>query len=299
MNDIDTLFGLLSSDNDKVRSKAFLNLALLVEKTLIPALSRQSDNLLNERGLLNPTLTKEDACHVLERLCLKLNSDETRLGMKVSMACLIGKFGNIEYLDSILKCLSTHYRPLDNQQAYSVLASINPHYLDKECSENIRNLLEKYDFLSILNAFFERGDDHLNQGIFHMFGKMSLIICMDETTKRQYNTVILCHLYNEYQFSDYERANGIISLLDCDVLLKGNPEETKAVLERYSTLEVFDNLIGRDNEVFLSNLRKECPEELRDLIPDNIDDSEHKRAYEKLKNRISRIRHILLRNNLV
>jgi hypothetical protein len=298
MNDIDTLFELLSSDNDKVQGKAFSNLSLLVEKTLIPGLSRQNDNLLNEMKLLNPMLTKEDAYHILERLCLKLNSDETRLGMKVSMACLIGKFGNVEYLDNVLQCLSAHYQSFDNQQAYSVMASINPQYLDKEYSEKIRNLFEKYDFLSILNAFFERGDDHLNQAIFHMFGKMKSIMLMDEAVKRQYNAVILCYLHNEYEVLDYEDADGIINLLDCDVLLKGNPEETKAIMKKYSVLEVFDNLIGRDNEVYLSNLRKQCPEELRDLIPDNIDDSEHEHAYEKIKNRINHIRDILLKNDL-
>jgi hypothetical protein len=213
------------------------------------------------------------------------------------MACLLGKFAKIEGLQSILQCLSANYQSFDSQQAYSMLESINPHDFDKEYSEKIRILFEKYDILSVLNAFFERGDGHLNHGIFLVFHKMRLMICMNEAMKRQFNKVILCHLLEKYEIWDYATVDYVLNLLDYDVLLKGNPEETKAIIERYSTLEVFDNLIGRDNEVYLSNLRKICQEKYWGLTLQSTDVSEQ--SYEKLKNRINYIRDILSKNNLV
>ena len=133
MNEIlNDLFKKMSSNEAKVRNDAFLNLSLIIEGTLIPARTRENDELLDRCNLKKLKLSESNAKALLRDFAVELNIDNFPFDIRVSIASFLGKFANKKYVEAIIEFLLENFTNLDDPQIHAVLGSINPCYLPRK-----------------------------------------------------------------------------------------------------------------------------------------------------------------------
>jgi hypothetical protein len=282
---ITDMFRALESGDEKTRRHAALNLIMLVERALIPAFAEDNTDTLNSFNLLDLDVAEEEAHAILDEICRVVLNNKVPIRTRVSMVGLLGRFSKIDYLKVKLRFLQANHDILDNQQAYSTLASINPVYFGQEHHSEIRAILKEYDLVEVLGAL-ERNDENLDDAIFHMWGQIrtvGLLDELDELAHAHYLKAVLRWLEHHHRLRDDEDVSGILDSMPSACFEKVSGDEVESLVRECNTLEIFNKLECRTYDDFRQEMDRDCPEELRFILEE--DESE------KSKNRLEAEKH--------
>lgn len=287
-NEMMQLLGELLSENDDLRNNSFLNISLLVESTLIPALTQENEQLLEIHGFEKIRLTESEARFILAKMFEYLSDDAVPIEIRAGIVSLLSKFNDISYLEASMKFLQQRYPDLDNQQVYSILASINPQNFPSKNLGQITKLIQEVNLTEILVELRTRNNDKVNDALFHIWGKFKQIGFEPKNYPREYMELLLWYIKSNYNLLNCEELNSLIESMPYKDVAHKDPSLLKTLVERYSFRSILNEIDVRSFEEYHSHLAQECPEELAGIL-ECYDKDEYEKDHKILKETILEI----------
>ncbi|MHC4741766.1 MAG: hypothetical protein ACYS8Z_07645 [Planctomycetota bacterium] len=281
-------------------SDALIILCLLVEKSLIPALAVTNTKLLSGLCASDIEPTKTEAYEILDRIVSELSRSRADVNTKATWCWLLGKFSKLEYLKAQMQFLQENYQQLGDQTAYSVLASINPQYFGEEEREQVQSLVRASGLIEVLMKLGDREDDHLNQALFHMWGKIRQIGLADECANIYCLKASVWLLADEWRTMYSDDANSILAEIPLERIGKAKSEKVRTILHQHNFMEVLTELENRTFDDLKDEFVRACADELLPILEQDEDEEAQERRYEeehhaKLKDTIERTREAIRR----
>ena len=276
-------------------SAAVCTLSLLVEKALIPALAATNAEILKRVCPIDIDLTEQEAREVLDRILVELPSSGADVETKVSWVGLLDKFANVEYLRPALQFLRENHQRLDDQLAYSVLASINPQHFEGEDRQQVQSIVRASDLTEILVRLGDREDPHLNEAVFHMWGKIRAIGLPGECANIHCLKATVRFLAENWRTLRSDSVCGILTETPLECIEKAKDEQVRAILDEYNFIDVLARLENRTYNDWKNEIEKTCPDKLLPIIQqarseeiwDRCDEERH---HAKLRQTIKRVK---------
>ena len=156
----------LRSDDERAQLHAVLNLSLLVEKALIPAVAKQNSEMLKDLNLLDLDVSGQEADAILERICQVVFDADVSMGIRVSTVGLLDELdepAHAQYLKAVLRDLARRYKLMYNDDVCGMLKLVPPAFFEKVSGEEVQSLLREYNILEIFNELEGRTYDDVKQ----------------------------------------------------------------------------------------------------------------------------------------
>lgn len=246
--EIHELFRMLTSADQSIREDAHFCMHMVIEAALVPGLKMDNQEILNRRKLPFYEMTKEEAVELMDKIQNELFWNHLTLSEQSTFLHVLWRVPKIKYFTLSLKYIEQHYEQFDNQQAYSELADLNPQYFKGRDRKKVCEILQQSNLINILIQFEQRNDDHLNDGLFHMWGKIRSVGFINECINFHYLSMLLRLIKWEYDSHIlwYSGANDLLNIIKPDLLEKQDPDQIQVALKKYDTLEILDNLEKSD-----------------------------------------------------
>ncbi|MEI7729237.1 MAG: hypothetical protein WCO56_06680 [Verrucomicrobiota bacterium] len=155
----------LYTGTEESQIDATLELALLLERTLFPGRHDATHQLILSKELMNLQISPHEKNEIVRSMCAEVLGNRVCHEARMS---LIGSLGNLIEtccLETIVEFLEAHADSLNDEDAYTVLVSLNLWHYPEQCMVEVKNLLAKHHTVNVLEKLTERRSERLEEPI--------------------------------------------------------------------------------------------------------------------------------------